>query len=93
MPEQRDRYQSNVSASASAYPEIQTQPKRQSCLYDALEHPHQTDVTPCEEAAQIIASMRGHEDADAVWSELGCSSETRCTVKNMTIFQLGDVER
>jgi hypothetical protein len=93
MSEQQDRYQPQVSASASAYPEIQMLPKRQVCSYDAPDHPRQTDVTPCEEAAQIIASMRGHEDAEAVWSELGCSSEARCTVKNMTIFQLGDVER
>jgi hypothetical protein len=53
----------------------------------------QADVTPCEEAAHIIASMRGHEDADSVWSELGCPPNQRCLVKNMTIFQLGDVER
>lgn len=90
---QQDRYQSGVSVGGSAYPEIQPEPKRQLCSYDITEHPRQPDVTPCEEAAQIIASMRGHEDAEAVWSELGCSSEARCTVKNMTIFQLGDVER
>jgi hypothetical protein len=53
----------------------------------------QADVTPCEEAAHIIASMRGHEDADSIWSELGCPPNQRCLVKNMTIFQLGDVER
>lgn len=93
MPEQGDRCQSNVSASASAYSEIQMLPNRHACSYDASDHPRQTDVTPCEEAAQIIASMRGHEDTDAVWSELGCSSKASCTVKNMTIFQLGGVER
>jgi hypothetical protein len=82
-----------ASASASAYPEIQTQTKRESCTYDASNHPRQTDVTPCEEAAQIIASMRGHEDAEAVWPELGCSLNKKCTVTNMTIFQLSDMAR
>lgn len=94
MSDQQDRYHPPIpAASASAYPEIRPQAEQQTCSYDVSHHPRQTDVTPCEEAAQIIASMRGHEDAEAVWPELGCSSDTRCSVKNMTIFQLGDVER
>lgn len=55
--------------------------------------PRQADVTPCEEAAHIIASMRGHKHTDSVRSELGCLPSQRCVVKNVTIFQLGDVER
>ena len=98
-PELRDtverhfQYQPPTAVSASSYSESQTQPKRESCTYDASNHPRQADVTPCEEAAQIIASMRGHEDAEAVWPELGCSSNKKCTVTNMTIFQLGDMAR
>ena len=99
-PELRDMAERNsqcllpsIAVSASAYSESQTQPKRESCTYDASNHPRQTDVTPCEEAAQIIASMRGHEDAEAVWPELGCSANKKCTVTNMTIFQLGDMAR
>jgi hypothetical protein len=89
MADQPERYRPPVSA----YPETHQGPRPQSCAYDVSNHPRQTDVTPCEEAAHIIASMRGHEDPDSVWPELGCSSDTKCTVKNMTIFQLGDVER
>lgn len=91
--ERHSQGQPSVVSSASAQPEIQTQPKRESCVYNASNHPRQTDVTPCEEAAQIIASMRGHEDAEAVWPELGCSADKKCTVTNMTIFQLGDLAR
>lgn len=48
------------------------------------------DETTCEDAANIIASMRGHGDAEAVRSELGCPPNVSCTVKNMAIFKLLD---
>lgn len=51
------------------------------------------DETSCEDAARIIASMRGHEDPEGVWPELGCSSTRNCTVRNMTIFQIVDENR
>jgi hypothetical protein len=51
------------------------------------------DETSCEDAARIIASMRGHEDPEGVWPELGCSTTRSCTVKNITIFQMVDERR
>jgi hypothetical protein len=51
------------------------------------------DETSCEEAARIIASMRGDEDPEGVWPELGCSSTRKCMVKNMAIFQMVDAYR
>lgn len=48
------------------------------------------DTTPCEEAARIIASMRGDCDEQSVRAELGCGSNTSCMVNNMTIFQVMD---
>lgn len=48
------------------------------------------DGTSCETAARIIASMRGHNNAEDAWAELGCSSNLDCTVKNMTIFRVMD---
>lgn len=48
------------------------------------------DETSCETAARIIASMRGHEDPETVWSALGCSANDKCMVKNIEIFQLAD---
>lgn len=48
------------------------------------------DKTLCDNAARIIASMRGHDDSEAVRSELGCSFDDICVVKNVTIFQLVD---
>ncbi|EGD86269.1 hypothetical protein H112_07200 [Trichophyton rubrum D6] len=48
------------------------------------------DTTPCEEAARIIASMRGDCDEQSVRDELGCGSNKTCMVNNMTIFQVMD---
>lgn len=48
------------------------------------------DETSCEDAARIIASMRGQDDPERVWPELGCSTTRSCMVKNMTIFQMAD---
>jgi len=43
----------------------------------------------CEEAAQIIASLRGHDQSTDVLNELGCSTSS-CRVANLSIFQLMD---
>ncbi|KAF3479878.1 uncharacterized protein GIQ15_06854 [Arthroderma uncinatum] len=48
------------------------------------------NMTPCEEAARIIASMRGNCDEEVVRAELGCSSNMSCMVGNMSIFQALD---
>ena len=48
------------------------------------------DTTSCEIAASIIASMRGHVDAEEARAELGCSSNLSCMIKNTTIFQRMD---
>lgn len=50
------------------------------------------DETSCEEAARIIASMRGGAgNPDQVMLELGCSTaDAKCQVKNLSIFQLMD---
>ncbi|KAK2748439.1 hypothetical protein FQN55_004378 [Onygenales sp. PD_40] len=48
------------------------------------------DATSCEVAASIIASMRGHDDAESVRTELGCPPGTTCRVGNMAIFQALD---
>lgn len=48
------------------------------------------DVTSCETAAWIIANLRGHDDAEGVRAELGCSSNEDCTVENTTIFHAMD---
>ncbi|PGH11143.1 hypothetical protein AJ80_07245 [Polytolypa hystricis UAMH7299] len=48
------------------------------------------DATSCNEAASIIASMRGHNDAQAVRAELGCAPDIDCKVKNMVIFHALD---
>lgn len=48
------------------------------------------DEISCLAAAEIIAGMRGHNNSEDVWSELGCSSSRRCMVKNMAMFQIMD---
>ena len=47
-------------------------------------------ATSCETAARIISSLRGHSDMQGLRSELGCHSESKCTVKNMDIFEILD---
>lgn len=47
-----------------------------------------TDETSCEEAAWIIARMRGHQDHELLWPELGCSEVKRCWIKNLKIFEM-----
>jgi hypothetical protein len=46
--------------------------------------------TSCEDAANIIASMRGHADKEQVRDELGCSGREQCQVKNTTLFHVMD---
>lgn len=46
--------------------------------------------TSCETAANLIITIRGHADIRDVRSELGCHSESNCTVRNMDIFDILD---
>lgn len=47
-------------------------------------------ATSCETAARIISTLRDHSDMQGLRSELGCHSESKCTVKNMDIFEILD---
>lgn len=47
-------------------------------------------LTSCENAARIIASLRDYPDIRDLRSELGCDSESNCMVKNMSIFDVLD---
>ncbi|KAJ5625047.1 hypothetical protein N7510_001356 [Penicillium lagena] len=47
-------------------------------------------LTSCENAARIIASLRDYPDIHDLRSELGCDSESNCMVKNMSIFDVLD---
>jgi hypothetical protein len=46
--------------------------------------------TSCETAANLILTMRGYPDIRDVRSELGCHSDSDCTVRNMDIFEILD---
>jgi hypothetical protein len=47
----------------------------------------------CENAASIIAGMRGHSDDDAaVRKELGCASGQTCEVQNVRVLQVMEME-
>ncbi|EXJ74499.1 uncharacterized protein A1O5_02795 [Cladophialophora psammophila CBS 110553] len=48
--------------------------------------------TSCEEAARIIASLRGQNTSEDVWNELGCGTNQTCKVKNLSVFELLDKE-
>ncbi|KAF2222576.1 hypothetical protein BDZ85DRAFT_282631 [Elsinoe ampelina] len=47
-----------------------------------------TDHISCEEAAQVIASMRGAANASEIFPELGCSQSQKCMVKSSIVFEL-----
>jgi hypothetical protein len=61
---------------------------------DDTPKPKSTGCTmSCENAASIIAGMRGHsEDDEIVRSRLGCSSLQTCEVKNMRVLQVMEME-
>jgi hypothetical protein len=60
------------------------------CAYERPGAVRRADETSCEDAARIIASMRGHEHPEMVWPELGCNATRSCMVKNITILQMAD---
>ena len=62
----------------------QTEPAKQTSMID------EDDATSCETAAWIIANLRGHDNADEVRAELGCTSNVECNVKNVTVFDAMD---
>lgn len=47
-----------------------------------------SDQISCEEAAQVIASMRGAANVMQILPELGCSESQRCMVKSSVVFEL-----
>ncbi|KAJ4506740.1 hypothetical protein HRR83_003036 [Exophiala dermatitidis] len=49
--------------------------------------------TLCEEAANILVKLRGQDNYDEVWRELGCGERQSCRVMNLSIFELMDIER
>jgi hypothetical protein len=57
---------------------------------DDLQSSSARDEISCLAAAEIIAGMRGHDNPEEIWPELGCSSSKKCMVKNMAIFQIMD---
>lgn len=46
------------------------------------------DEIDCEEAARIITSLRGGQDPQDVWPELGCSYTNRTSIKNALLMTL-----
>jgi hypothetical protein len=72
--------QSPLAPTTLMYPTPHEQ-DRESCARDEIS---------CLAAAEIIAGMRGHQNPEEVWPELGCSSSRKCMVKNMAIFQIMD---
>jgi hypothetical protein len=55
--------------------------------------PEDQNSMSCENAASIIASMRGHsEDEETVRKKLGCASLQTCKVKNVEVLQVMEME-
>ena len=79
----------NEAASSTA-PDILVSKANFPSLNDQAQLSGARDEISCLAAAEIIAGMRGHDNPEEVWPELGCSSSRRCMVKNMAIFQMMD---
>ncbi|ETI25431.1 hypothetical protein G647_02204 [Cladophialophora carrionii CBS 160.54] len=62
------------------------------CVSSKKDTDAHAEETSCEEAARIIASLRGHVTPDEVWNELGCGTTQACRVKNLAVFELMDKE-
>lgn len=65
---------------------------RDSCATSEKATDSWAGETPCEEAARIIASLRGQNTQSDVWSELGCGTSQSCRVKNLSVFELMDMQ-
>ncbi|KAF4550718.1 Hypothetical protein D9617_16g015070 [Elsinoe fawcettii] len=55
---------------------------------DAMRSAVYNDQISCEEAAHVIASMRGAANAEDILPELGCSGSQKCMVKSSVVFEL-----
>jgi hypothetical protein len=55
---------------------------------DPSPHESTREVTSCEDAASILASLRGHGDVYEARAALGCAPWSSCSVKNTRLFQL-----
>ena len=91
LPDRGLRPEKGSSRGYSPTPEAVTSNAVSGTLYAGSQsNPASADETSCENAARIIASMRGHEDSQALRPELGCTETNTCMVKNMIVFQLAD---
>jgi len=45
---------------------------------------------PCEEAATVLAFMRGHGDQDRALNELGCETLSSCRIQNTSLLDIMD---
>ncbi|TKX19288.1 hypothetical protein C1H76_8473 [Elsinoe australis] len=59
-----------------------------SAAFHAMRQAVYSDHISCEEAAHVIASMRGASDAQDILPELGCSGSSKCMVKSSVVFDL-----
>lgn len=67
-----------------------TMGSRMDCLTPSSA-PENTGLdTSCEEAAAIIATLRGHGDQERVRSELGCEALTSCRIENTSLLDIMD---
>lgn len=79
LPTYTEAHQTTIipSRPTTAPPQVET--RRRTCG---------VDETDCVEAARIITSLRGGLNPEDVWPELGCSRETRTSVKNTILMSL-----
>lgn len=72
---------------------VETKVDAQPAIIITTEEPEDRNSMSCENAASIIASMRGHsEDEEAVRKKLGCASLQTCKVKNVEVLQVMEME-
>ena len=57
----------------------------------SAQHDSQLQMS-CEAAASIISGMRGTDDRELALSQLGCTDNTSCSVKNITVLQIMEMD-
>jgi tartrate dehydratase beta subunit/fumarate hydratase class I family protein len=60
------------------------------CSTPSLVPEHTGLYTSCEEAAAIIATMRGHSDEERARRELGCEALSSCRIQNTSLLDIMD---
>ncbi|KAH7031376.1 uncharacterized protein B0I36DRAFT_122193 [Microdochium trichocladiopsis] len=83
------RTDTRTMATTSSQPDSASQPDSNSAAMPPPQTSRQmVEMTSCDEAADMIASLQGHGNVNDARRLLGCPNSSDCKVKNTQLFQL-----